>query len=39
MTSRRPGDVINCHQEYQYSLLGGPREEENFVGTDFVFSV
>ena len=37
-TPRRPGDVINCHREDQYSLSGRPRDEENFVGTDFKFS-
>lgn len=36
-TSRCPGDVINCHREDQYSLSGRPRDEENFVGTDFIF--
>ena len=36
-TSRRPGDVINCHREDQYSLSGRPRDEENFVGTDLIF--
>ena len=29
--------VINCHQEDQYSVSGRPRDEENFVGTDFIF--
>ena len=36
-TSCRPGDVINCHREDQYSLSGRLRDEENFVGTDFIF--
>ena len=35
-TSRRPGDVINCHREDQYSLSGGPRDVENLVGTDLL---
>ena len=33
-TSRRPGDVINCHREDFYSLSGRLRDEENFAGTD-----
>ena len=35
--SRRLGEVINCHREDQYSLSGRPRDEENVVGTDFIF--
>ena len=36
-TSRRPGDVINCHREDFYSFSGRLRDEENFAGTDFIF--
>ena len=36
-TSRRPGDVINCHREDFYSLSGRLRDEENFAGTDLLF--
>ena len=38
-TSRRPGDVINCHREDFYSLSGRLRDEENFAGTDLIFLI